>query len=316
MPDGLSQKKEKRALLILYILTVYILFQLVWWGFNLVKLNSEILELKTILIGASQLDLLRAKVWMVIGEGAVFFILLALGFWYIKKTVIRELMLARMEKTFLLSVTHELKTPIAAIKLQLETMKSRKLSEEQSAQLIGNALSETRRLQSLTENILLATRLDQKQANMLHERVNMSKVVFDEIQRFASFSAVSFVSEMENDLILPGDQQMLSALVANLLDNAMKYGGKSQITVELAGENDELTLRVSDNGSGITDDEKKKIFEKFYRSGNEETRTSKGTGLGLYICSNIVRLHHGKISVMNNSPSGSIFAITLPMFKK
>lgn len=316
MTDGLSQKKEKRALLILYVLAIYILFQLIWWGFNLVKLNSEILELKTILLGVSQLDLLRAKVWMVVGEGAVFFILLALGFWYIKRTVIRELILARMEKTFLLSVTHELKTPIAAIKLQLETMRSRKLSEEQSMQLIGNALSETRRLQSLSENILLATRLDQKQANMLHETVPISKMVFDEIQRFASFSPASFVAEIENDLSLPGDEQMLSALVSNLLENALKYGGKSQITIELKRKQDDVLLLVSDLGIGVPDAEKQKIFEKFYRVGNEETRTSKGTGLGLFICSNIVRLHHGKISVMNNSPAGSIFAVTLPMFKK
>ncbi len=316
MADGLSPKKEKRALFILYVLTIYILFQLLWWGFNLVKLNTEILELKTVLLGSSQFDLLQAKIWMVIGEGSVFFILLALGFWYIKRTVVRELRLARMEKTFLLSVTHELKTPIAAIKLQLETMKARQLTPEQSAQLVGNALLETRRLQSLSENILIATRLDQKHAALLSENVNLSILVAEEIQRFSSFTSTSFISDIQNGLMVQGDEQMISALVANLLDNAVKYAGSSEVIIELFAHQAEIRLEVSDHGVGIPHDEKSKVFDKFYRVGSEETRTSKGTGLGLYICSNIVRLHHGKISIADNHPAGSIFVVTFPLHKK
>jgi len=313
MPDGLSSRKEKRALLILYVLALYIVFQLCWWGLHLIQLNREILELKSVILGQSQFDLLQSKIWMVVGEGAVFLLLLSLGFWYIKRTVQRELRLARMEKTFLLSVTHELKTPIAAIKLQLETLKSRKLSEEQTSGLVSTALRETRRLQELSENILMATRLDQHPRIMMHEVVNLSLIVEHEAQRFRSAGFPDIKTKVDDQLLVKGDAQMLTVLVTNLLSNALKYAGKELVMMELVKEENSIVLHVADAGPGITEEEKQKIFGKFYRIGNEETRTTKGTGLGLYICLSIARLHHASISIRDNQPTGSIFVVSFPI---
>jgi signal transduction histidine kinase len=107
---------------------------------------------------------------------------------------------------------------------------------------------------------------------------------------------------------------MLRMAVNNLIENAVKYSpSPNPIDITLARSNSESVIRVSDQGAGVPDSEKKKIFNKFYRAGNEETRRAKGTGLGLYITSKIVSQHKGRIIVKDNTPSGSIFEITLPL---
>ncbi len=304
--------KEKRSLRILYVLAFYIALQLSWWGYHIVQLNSELFELKAETAGLANQSEFSTRVMMVIGEGTVFFILLALGFWYIKRTVSRELELARMEQTFLLSVTHELKTPIAAVKLNLETMKSRRLSEEQFAQLIAQALTETKRLQSLTENILLATRLDQQSGSLLRHPVNYSALVESEVGRFKKIFNTEILSKIAGDIFVKGDEQMLSAMVINLIDNAIKYSG-DRIELTLFTRTGEAILEVADFGTGVRLEDSQRIFEKFYRGGNEQSRTTKGTGLGLFIVRNVANLHAGHASVRANSPKGSIFAVSIPI---
>jgi signal transduction histidine kinase len=165
---NMVSNRPGRLLILMWILAFYILFQLCWWGYQLIQLHQEILELKSVVLGQSQLPLFHKKILMVVSEGSVFIALLIVGFWYILRIYRRELRLAGMEKTFLLSVTHELKTPVAAVKLQLETLQSSGLTDAQKDKLMNAALRETRRLQELTENILLATRLDNDQLSIHH----------------------------------------------------------------------------------------------------------------------------------------------------
>lgn len=306
------RSRSGRILALLWILAVYIFFQLCWWGYELIQLHHEILELRSVVLGKSQLPLLYSKVWMVVGEGAVFILLLVLGFAYILSIWRREIRLAGMEKTFLLSVTHELKTPVAAVKLQLETLNSEGLSESQKAQLLNTALRETRRLQDLTENILLATRLENNQLGLHKELISLSAIVHHEVERYRNLHGLNVEIMADDEGRMHGDFQMITSLVSNLLDNASKYGGRELVKIQLTKKNHHIVLSVADQGLGIPDAEKGKIFTRFYRVGNEETRSSKGTGLGLFICVNIVKLHHGQISVSDNHPKGSIFAITFP----
>jgi two-component system, OmpR family, phosphate regulon sensor histidine kinase PhoR len=98
----------------------------------------------------------------------------------------------------------------------------------------------------------------------------------------------------------------------NLIENAIKYSGNEAIVhIHLTAKDKEVVLRVADNGIGITDEEKQKIFSKFYRIGNEQTRQHKGTGLGLYIVRSVVKLHKGHLSISDNSPKGSVFEVVL-----
>jgi signal transduction histidine kinase len=310
----MAESKEKRTLFILYILGIYILFQASWWAYHLIDLNGEMYEMKSIMTGIDHSKIYQTKVWMIIGEGSIFLILLGLGFWQIKKNISKELRLARMEKTFLLSVTHELKTPIAAVKLFLETLKTRKLQPEQSAKIIEDALKETTRLQTLSENILLATRLDQMREKLLDEDIELSEVIQQCTTRYRSlFPDRKIEMSIQEKIHIKGDVQFIQAMTSNLLENALKYSPSHEpIEVILKKENGIPTLEYRDFGTGIPGEEKQRVFEKFYRIGNEDTRKTKGTGLGLYIVRNIVKLHGGSIEIEPNIPHGSIFKITLP----
>jgi len=304
--------KEKIALRVLYVLAIYVLLQLLWWGYQLVELNARIIMQQESDLHA-QYQLLRSKVWMVAGEGIVFFILLAVGFRYIKRTVSRELAMARKEKNFLLSVTHELKTPIAAVKLFLETLQSRNLTEEKRLELLQQSVQETKRLQSLTENILMAARLDGRKEAITSSVVNLTDLVHQEVRRFEKLGGVFIECITDKDIKVKGDEQMLSVLISNLIDNALKYGSNKPIQVQLSQSATHLSLSVSDNGPGIPMGEEKRIFEKFYRIGNEETRSSKGTGLGLFIVEAVARMHVAEVSAANRSEGGASFSVK---FKK
>ena len=304
--------KEKIALRVLYVLAIYVLLQLLWWGYQLVELNARIIMQQEFDL-QEQHQQLRSKVWMVAGEGIVFFILLAVGFRYIKRTVSRELAMARKEKNFLLSVTHELKTPIAAVKLFLETLQSRNLSEEKRLELLQQSVQETKRLQSLTENILMAARLDGSKEAITSSAVQLTDLVHQEVRRFEKMGGASIECMTDKDVEVKGDEQMLSVLISNLIDNALKYGSNKPIQVHLSQSATHISLSVADNGPGIPMGEEKRIFEKFYRIGNEETRSSKGTGLGLFIVEAVAKMHGAEVSAANRPEGGASFSVK---FKK
>lgn len=305
-------RKEKIALRVLYILAIYVLLQLIWWGYQLVQLNARIIMSNESDIHAQYLQL-RSKVWMVAGEGIVFFLLLAIGFRYIQRTVSRELAIARKEKNFLLSVTHELKTPIAAVKLFLETLQTRTLSDDKRRELLQQSVQETKRLQSLTENILMAARLDGSKEAITSSIVQLSDLVEQEVRRFEKIFGVSIERQIAASIRVRGDEQMLSVLIGNLIDNALKYGSSKPVRVELQQSSGNVLLAVSDHGPGIPLGEEKRIFEKFYRIGNEETRTSKGTGLGLFIVDAVARMHGAEVTATNKDDGGALFTVK---FKK
>ncbi len=305
-----SERKERRTLLILYLLAAYIVLQVCWWGYSLIDIHKQTIAAQSELLQAERQQLFATKIWMIAGEGGVFLVLLLLGFWYIRRTLTRELQLSRMEKTFLLSVTHELKTPVAAIRLFLETIKSRKLAEEQVQGIVKDALRETDRLQAMSENILLATRFDHWRDELMNEEVNLFDMISKIVVRIQSISNKEFILQMKNDVIVKGDKELLQAMCSNLIENAMKYSPASTtISIMLNQNEDDILLEIADNGIGISDAEKSKVFEKFYRSGDEQTRRHKGTGLGLYIVNSIAHLHKGKIEIRDNQPEGVIFAL-------
>jgi signal transduction histidine kinase len=309
--------KEKRTLYILYILGLYILFQAGWWAYHLIDINRELYELRTITLGVNHNSVYQAKVWMILGEGLIFFLLLAFGFYTIKRNVSKELRLAKREKSFLLSVTHELKTPIAAVKLFLETLKTRKLSSEQEQKIIEDALKENTRLQVLSENILLVTRLDDSRDHVFIEKISLADIINSSLSRYQSLSPnLTIEKNIKTKGETKGDIQLLSAVCNNLIENAIKYSPKEKmISVSLEEESGNVVMKVQDNGIGIVPEERQRIFEKFYRVGNEDTRKTKGTGLGLYIVKNIVKLHGGSVEVKSNLNEGSTFVVRLPIIQ-
>lgn len=311
--------KHKRTRIVFQLLGFYVLFQFFWWAIHIIQLHGEIYELQsqlnyTDLSGADAYDLYQKKVWMVTGEGVVFMLLLIIGMWQIARAMRRESNLARQERNFTLSITHELKTPVATLRLFLETMQARELSAEQKKKILADAVNETHRLDHLVENILLSKRLEQK-ADAQKGVVNLSNIVNERTSKLQAVLCVDhpLEVEVEPNCVVIGDQLELESLLTNLVDNARKYTPvNSPIEVKLFRRKQKIVLSVIDQGPGIPDKERINIFKKFYRVGNEETRNSKGTGLGLYIVSRIAHQHNGTVGILERQGGGAIFEVTLP----
>ena len=293
-------------------MAAYLVFQLVWWGWQLYKLQFAYLQQLKSEGATLPENALRNKIFMIVGEGGVFLLLLFLGIWWIKKNVWQDLKRAQKEKNFLLAVTHELKTPIAAIRLNSQTLKNRKLSEEQSQDLCTDIITESNRLETLVNNILLATQFEQNTVLGNWQKTDLSALVEAQIKRFQQlFPERTVNSSIHSNISLQAEENMIVSLLFNLLENANKYSPVSEpISVLLKGSEHIVLLEISDFGIGIPTEERKSIFEKFHRVGNEETRSQKGTGLGLYIVKEICKAHKAEINISDNSPRGSRFQIT------
>ena len=307
-----SIRNKRRLLGVLYLMAAYLVFQLVWWGWQLYKLQHAYLEHLKSEGNTLPENALRNKIFMIIGEGGVFLILLFLGIWWIKENVWQDLKRAQKEKNFLLAVTHELKTPIAAIRLNSQTLKNRKLTEEQSQDLCADIITESNRLETLVNNILLATQFEQNTSLGNWQTTNLSLLVETQIKRFQQlFPERNVNSNIQSNIQLEVEETMIVSLLFNLLENANKYSHISEsITVTLKGSEHLVLLEIADNGVGIPLEERKSVFEKFHRVGNEQTRSQKGTGLGLYIVKQICKAHRAEINISDNTPCGSRFQIT------
>jgi signal transduction histidine kinase len=299
----------RRVTILFYLLTGYVLLQFAWWAYLLVDLNTE-------LYASQGKDVVNLKIWMVIGEGAVFLVFLLAGIYIMQRTIRKEIALVRQQRNFLLSITHELKTPVAAIKLVLQTLVKRDtLNAEQRAQIQQTAIENTERLHALIDNVLLATRIESGQEPVQLETKNLSELT----RQICTGVLVSLLpknkltSDIQVDIIAEADPNAYESILINLVENAAKYAENSDIFISLKRGGNRALLTVADGGPGIPDEAKSQIFEKFYRMGNEETRSKKGTGLGLYIVKELCDLHKASISVENNYPSGTIFRISFPV---
>jgi signal transduction histidine kinase len=318
-----------RPLVLFYLLVIYVLLQFSWWAYLLIELNNEVVEQKTELFEYQHqqpidpdTDLftedLRKRRAMVIGEGMVFLAILIVGIYKTRRSFNKEFALARQQKNFLLSITHEFKSPLAAVKLNLQTIQKRDLDAVQRNSIITRALNETDRINNLIENALLAARIESHSFQMHPEEFNLTDCIASTVQsrHIPGMEQRKIIQELEDNIYITGDALAISSLILNLLENAEKYSPESQpITVKLSRSRSGAVITVADQGIGISDTEKSKIFDKFYRVGNEDTRNTKGTGLGLFIVRHIVDLHNGIIEVSDNLPVGSVFKVILPLEK-
>jgi signal transduction histidine kinase len=215
----------------------------------------------------------------------------------------------------MMAVTHELKTPIAITQLNIETLLKRELDPAQKKMLIENTLKETHRLDALCNNILLASQLDMGKYESNMQLIDLSDLIQKLIHSFQErFEQRKLILTITPSVFIQAEPLLIQLLVNNLLDNAHKYSTiASPITVLLTTQENQIQLMIKDEGVGIPMVERDKIFEKFYRIGDESTRTTKGTGLGLYLCKKISEFHQATITVDANMPNGSVFKINFPI---
>lgn len=324
---GLVQYFRKKHLsfvtLVSWFLLFYIIAALVFWFISLETQNQQmyvyrVSELKrdepTYYNKVMEAEKARRlKSIQYIGEGSIFLLLILVGAGFVYRATKRQIMVSHQQQNFMMAVTHELKTPIAVTRLNLETMLKRKLEDAQREKLLRNTLQEANRLNELCNNILVSAQLEAGAYRLERQELDISAlaqaVADDCITRYPQRTIVTTIP---SEIYVDGEQLLLQLLVSNLLENALKYSAKDKpVQLGLAIEGKQVKLTVADEGAGIPDTEKKKIFTKFYRIGSESTRSTKGTGLGLYLCKKIATDHKGSIAVKDNTPQGSIFTVTL-----
>jgi len=304
-----------------WFLLLYMIAALVWWFIALEKQNSamtairvsELLKDDPLYLEklTSIQEMSSRKTAQYIGEGITFLALILVGAVYVYRATRRQLKFSAQQQNFMMAITHELKTPIAVAQLNLETLQKRKLEEDKQQKLIANTLQEANRLNTLCNNILFTSQLDAGGYSVNLQELNLTDIVETCVDDCKSRFPERVITEtIEENRLMLGDPFLLQMLVNNLLENALKYSPKNMaIHVSLSFSANKTVLSIKDLGQGIADQEKKKVFDKFYRSGNENTRKAQGTGLGLYLCKKIAETHNGNISVTDNQPNGSIFTV-------
>jgi signal transduction histidine kinase len=253
--------------------------------------------------------------------GIVFFALIITGLILNTIFLVREIRRSEQHDAFLNSVTHELKTPIASIKLYLETLKSRDVSPEKRAEFYDVMLSDSNRLLHTVEQVLAAGRAGEKKRQMNVENVDVSSVLYRAAEivrsRYNLNDNILRITDPPGELMVLGDEADLTTIFVNLLDNAVKYSGddrKISVRVKTRALNNKIDIFIRDNGLGIPQNELKRIFKRFYRVPNAAAKETKGTGLGLAIVRTIVKKHGGKISVDSKGEGrGTTFVVQLPL---
>jgi K+-sensing histidine kinase KdpD len=294
---------------------------LAWWFIALDNQNNSITQLKWSELKKDDpayfekfntiLNANKRKTAQYVGEGLTFLVLMLIGAIFVFRATRRQLKLSLQQQNFMMAITHELKTPIAVTQLNLETLQKHKLDEAKQQKLISNTLQEANRLNSLCNNILFAAQFDGGNYTTAKQQINLTDLLETSVDECKNrFPTRIFEEHIQEEIIIDGDSFLLQMLINNLLENAIKYSPKDKaIQVVLSKKASNVKLEIIDAGIGIKDDEKKHVFKKFYRIGDENTRKAQGTGLGLYLCKKIAEAHGATIAVGDNYPSGSNFNI-------
>jgi len=245
--------------------------------------------------------------------------ILVFGLILTMRSVSHELELARMKSDFVSTVSHEFKSPLTSIRQLAEMLQSGRVpSEERRQKYYDVLLEQSERLALLTDNILSLAKIEEGRAEFAFETTDVSVLlakVVTSIQDRVRHEGFDIGLEVEGALpLLAVDRTALSHAVTNLVDNAIKYSGDSRkITVSASLEEQAVAIAVRDFGIGIKKEDIPRLFERFYRGGDELTRTVKGSGLGLTLVKEIVAAHRGKVHVESEPGKGSVFSIRLPL---
>lgn len=321
LKENFTKKRVSYIYVFYWLMLLYMVAALVFWFISLTRQNEIITQMKL-----EQLELAgetvpqynerlekiladkRVKTVQYVGEGATFLILIFASAVFVFRMLRTQLKLSKQQRDFMMAITHELKTPIAVTKLNLETMLKRKLDESQQQRLINSTLSEADRLNALCNNMLLLNEVGASYT-IANEDIDLNELIDECITEHQTrFPVRRFSFTSEPDIHIYGDRVILKLAINNLIDNSIKYSPKeSEIAVNSYILNRKVIFEIKDEGEGIPETEARKIFQKYYRGRKGQ---AKGTGLGLYVTKQIVKQSRAKLEYRPNQPKGSIFTIT------
>lgn len=327
-----KMQDKKVVSFIYFFVLAYTILALVWWGVLLFLQSDQItrferqnldLRIDNVTRPAEYQQELqriereeRMRTFKFFGEGGTFLGIILLGAFFVYRAVWKHMKLTQQQQNFMMAVTHELKSPIAAVKLNLETIRKHKLDEEKQHKLVENTIKETNRLDQLCNNILLASQLETQRYRLFKEPLDLSALLESGIREAQGrIPTHTITAEITPHIWVEGDKFMLQMVLSNLVENAAKYAPKqTEIRLRLYESGHTLKWQVTDEGPGIPPEERDRIFMKFYRIGNENTRKAKGSGLGLFLIRKILEQHGASILVKDNTPAGACFEVTWPVY--
>jgi len=248
--------------------------------------------------------------------GVIFFAIIITGLVLNTIFLVREIRRNEQHDAFLNAVTHELKTPIASIRLYLETLQTRDVKEEKRQEFYNIMLADSNRLLTTVEQVLKASRTREKNHLLNITDLNLAAILSESVERVKTRydlidGTINF-SQTDQEIKILGDADELQTVFTNLLDNAVKYSGDEiKVLVAVKSLNEKtVVVRIKDFGIGISPAELRRIFKRFYRA---PTLKTKGTGLGLFIVRSIIKNHGGSIYAESKGDgTGSTFTIQLP----
>ncbi len=256
--------------------------------------------------------------------GIIFFALIITGLVLNTTFLVREIRRNEQQNAFLNAMTHELKTPIASIRLYLETLKSRELTEEKRREFYDIMLADSARLLDTVEEVLLASRTKEKSRSLRMTRIDLRELLQETSEliktRYNLKPEAIRLAERDSPVFVSGDKDELSTVFLNLFDNAVKYTIDREVDILVKirpAVTGNVEVNVRDKGIGLSATDASRVFKRFYRSSDDSAGNTKGTGLGLYIVESIVKNHGGKVFVKSRGPGkGSTFTVRLPVAKE
>ncbi len=265
--------------------------------------------------------LLNLREVVILVLGVIFFALIITGLILNTIFLVREIRRNEQHDAFINAVTHELKTPIASIKLYLETLKTREVSPEKQREFLDVMLADSDRLLNTVEQVLKASGLKERLPRPANTEISLAELLKQCIatvraQRNLDPTVIRF-TEPGSPMNVVGDEAELTTAFTNLLDNAVKYStGEPKVLVRIkrSALNNQAEIFIKDNGIGIPSSDLKRIFKRFYRVSNSSMGKTPGTGLGLYLVRSITQRHGGRVSAQSRGEGkGSTFVVQLPL---
>lgn len=261
----------------------------------------------------------HGRIMMFASEGSFFVLITLFGAFLIYRTLQRSEELTFRQQNFIHAVTHEFRTPLTSLRLYLQTLQSGKLNDDKKQELYGKMLDDCYRLEGMVDNVLEAGRSGRQDYRLNLEKTNLADDLaeyLNNLQPMIDGLGGKIERHLAPDIIVKADYQALERAVRAIVENALKYSKPENrnIGVTLSQQGASACISIADNGPGIPAHEQKNIFDRFYRIGDESTRSVKGTGLGLYLVRQTIEAHGGTVEVKSDGGcQGSIFTIKLPL---
>ncbi len=314
---------SKRVQILFWLSFLYMTVALIFWGRSLYNISVENIGLRKELLQYEYTtdslqyhqkynelnDEINTRRNQFLGEGLTFFVFIIISGFIVYISLRKESERNAFQQNVLLSITHELKTPLASAKLALQTLLKRELERDAQIEVLNLAIDDINRLDEMTNNILSINNLENNQLKTNIENSTAQTILSPIIENYSNAQNTHKIILEGEDFSLKSDPYLLSILLSNLINNAIKYSpNQDTIYIRTSQKNEQKIIEIIDLGKGIEKSEQEKVFRKFYRIGDETTRTSKGTGLGLYIVKKISAILGLQIEY-DNSDGTSVFKI-------